>query len=156
MPTQVEGVAAGLRAWARGSFAEEAAVELLARAFDGRFCRQGAPWVRPAARPGWYSLDPDAIHTFSGGLSGGERRLLAVVAALAGDRPLEDLGGVLSGVDRAHLGLILAALAHAGGSHQHSDLVLTGNGSCRIVKLPALVAWPVDPARGLAGQETLL
>lgn len=147
MRSRIDPIATGLRLWARGSYAEEAAVELLVRAFDGRFCRDGAPWVRPTGRPGWYSLDPDAIHTFSGGLSGGERRLLAVVAALAGDRPLDDLGGILAGVDRAHLALILAALAHAGGSHQHSELIVTGNGSCSFVELPALVRWPADAAR---------
>ena len=140
-------VVAGLRSWARGSYAEEAAVELLVRAFGGRFARDGAPWVRATGRPDFFTLDPDQIDRFSGGLSGGERRLLAVVGALAGDRPLEDLAGIVAGVDRAHLALILASLAHAGGSHQHSDLVVTGDGSCSFVELPALVRWPTDTAR---------
>lgn len=140
-------VVAGLRAWARGSYAEEAAVELLVRAFDGRFCRDGAPWIRATGRPDFFTLDPDQIDRFSSGLSGGERRLLAVVAALAGDRPLDDVGGIVAGVDRAHLALILAALAHAGGSHQHSDLVMTGDGSCSFVELPALIRWPTNTAR---------
>lgn len=145
--TTPAAVAAGMRAWARGSYSEEAAVELLVRAFGGRFCREGLPWVRATGRPGWYSLDPDAIEESSGGLSGGERRLLAMVAALGGDGPLEDLGGILAGVDRTHLALILAALAHAGGSHQHSDLVVAGDGSCRFVELPPLVSWPASAVR---------
>ena len=43
----------GLRRWARGAYAEEAAVELLVRSFGGRFCSTGYPWVRRCDRPGW-------------------------------------------------------------------------------------------------------
>lgn len=138
---------AGLREWARGSYADEAAVELLVRGFGGRFVREGAPWVRPGRRPGYFWVDAGAIVTFSAALSGGERRFLAVVAALVGDRALDDLVSIVSGMDRAHLALVLAALAHTGGSHQHSDLVVTGDGSCTFVELPALVRWPASTAR---------
>lgn len=138
-------VADGLRAWARGCYPDQAALELLIRAFDGQFACDGAPWIRPGARPGLYSLDPDKIETHAGGLSGGERRVLAVVAALAGDRPLRDLCGILAGVDRPHLALILAALAHAGGSHEHSEVIFTANHRVEFVDLPALIAWPSDP-----------
>ncbi|MBA8794031.1 hypothetical protein FHX74_001636 [Friedmanniella endophytica] len=135
-----------LRVWARGSYADEAAVELLARAFDGRFAVEGVPWVRPTGRPGCSYLDPDAIDTYSGGLSGAERRVLAVVAALTGDRPLHDLSGILVGVDRPNLGLILAALAHAGGSHQQADLILTPENRVEFVELPALIDWAAPRA----------
>ena len=94
---------AGLRAWARGSYAEEAAVELLARSFGGRFASTGWPWVCACDRSGWFWLHAEAIWTGSGVLSGGERRLLNVVAALVGGQPLTDLGGTLAGLDRANL-----------------------------------------------------
>ena len=108
----------GLRTWGRGMYATEAAVELLVRSFGGRFADAGQPWIRH--RPGGYWLDTDALAEMSGGLSSGERRVLAVVKALASDRPLDDLPDVLVGVDREQLTLILAALSHAAGSHQHS------------------------------------
>ena len=41
----------GLRRWARGAYAEEAAVELLVRSFGGRFCSTGYP-LGPAAATG--------------------------------------------------------------------------------------------------------
>jgi hypothetical protein len=34
-----------LQAWAAGSYADTAAVELLARAFGGRFAWPGRPWI---------------------------------------------------------------------------------------------------------------
>ena len=42
-------------------------------------------------------------------LSGGEQRVLAIVQALADAGPLWNLGGILAGVDRDNLTLILAA-----------------------------------------------
>lgn len=47
---------ASLRAWARGSYGDEAAVELLIRSFGGRFALPGSPWVAPRARPDEYWL----------------------------------------------------------------------------------------------------
>ncbi|ALV47801.1 hypothetical protein MB46_19955 (plasmid) [Arthrobacter alpinus] len=35
-----------------------------------------------------------------------------------------DLGNVLSGLDRKPIDLVLAAMAHAGESHEHSDFVV--------------------------------
>jgi hypothetical protein len=138
---------AGLRAWARGSCAEEAAVELLARAFSGRFASTSWPWVKSCDRPGWFWLDPDAIWTGTGVLSGGERRMLNAIAALLGGQPLSDLGGTLAGLDRANLGLLLAAFAHAGGSHEHAMLILNDDGRLAGIDRPgALVAWPDVPA----------
>ncbi|QDP94799.1 hypothetical protein FOE78_01690 [Microlunatus elymi] len=133
---------AGLRAWARGSYAEEAAVELLARSFGGRFASTGWPWVQQCDRAGWFWLNPDAIWTGSGALSGGERRLLNVVAALVGGQPLTDLGGILAGLDRQNLALVLAAFAHAGGSHEHALLIMTADGQPSFDRPGALIGWP--------------
>lgn len=130
-------VVAGLRAWAKGSYPDEAAVELLARALRGRFATADQPWVRPLGDRVRFWVDPLAITDWSGGLSGGERRLLAVVACLLGGDPV-DLVDVAPGVDRDNLTLILAAVAHAGGSHQHSNF-RTG------AQLGPIVHWPSGP-----------
>ena len=124
-------------------YASEAAVELLVRSFGGRFADAGQPWIRH--RPGGYWLDTDALAEMSGGLSGEERRVLAVVQALASEGPLADLPGVLAGVDREHLTLILAAFSHAAGSHQHS-LVRRDALTASYYRPGPIVPWP-DPAR---------
>lgn len=133
---------AGLRAWAKGSYPEEAAVELLARSFGGRFASTGWPWVRPCEGGGWFWLDPDAIWTGSGGLSSGERRLLNVVAALVGGQPLADLGGTVAGLDRRNLTLVLAALAHTAGSHEQTVMIMTADDTPSFEQPGALVEWP--------------
>lgn len=137
---------AGLRAWARGAYDQEAAVELLVRAFDGRFARPGHAWIVTAARADRCAVRLDATRlaeaASSGPYSGGERRLLAIVASLAGACPVV-LAEVIPGLDRTIAALVLAAIAYANGSHEHSDLVLnpdTGKG--RIVRLPGLYPWP--------------
>jgi hypothetical protein len=142
MAANLNTTIAGLRAWAKGSYPEEAAVELLARAFGGRFADQGWPWVRSCEHSGWYWLDPDAIWTGTGTLSSGERRMLNVIAALIGGQPLTDLGGTLTGLDRRNLALVLAAFAHAAGSHEQSVLIMTGNDTATLERPGALVAWP--------------
>jgi hypothetical protein len=135
------GIVRGLRRWAAGLLGLEAAVELLLRASGGRFGRAGCPWIRVENGCVW--LDPDLITPNLGGLSGGERRTLAVVDALASGRALPDLSGVLAGLDRASLELVIAAMAHAAGSHSHSELVPGRTlGSVRIRRLPPLVPWP--------------
>jgi hypothetical protein len=97
---------AALRAWSAGSYSDTAVVELLARAFGGRFAGAGHPWIgTDAAGRTW--LDGDALRAASG-LSGGERRVLALVAALIDLQPVE-IVDVVSGLDRHHLDLVLAA-----------------------------------------------
>lgn len=118
----------GLRAWAAGSYPLTAAVELLARAFDARFTRPALPWIATRddstdadrATPARWWLDADALALAAqdGPYSGGERRLLAIAASLAGGGPV-DLCEAVPGLDRGLLDLVLAAIAHAGGSHDH-------------------------------------
>ena len=72
----------GLRWWAQGSLSDQAAVELLARSFRGRYLRPGAVWVRPCARSGWYWLDAEALADFASTRVGDERQVLALVARL--------------------------------------------------------------------------
>ncbi|MCB0912482.1 MAG: hypothetical protein KDB60_12785 [Propionibacteriaceae bacterium] len=52
MNTDPDVVADGLRAWARGIYPLEAAVELLIRSCGGRFASSGMPWVQPGEEPG--------------------------------------------------------------------------------------------------------
>lgn len=140
---QQAAVIDGLRRWARGAYAEEAAVELLVRAFDGRFCSAGWRWMQPCEVPGWFWLDGEQLIHGTGALSGAERRVLAVAGALASGNALPDLGGVLASLDRMNLALVLAALAHAGGSHEQVDVEVQGD---RLVhrRLGPLVDWPTS------------
>ena len=128
-----------LRTWAAGSYADTAAVELLARAFGGRFAGAGHPWIGTDTT-GRTWLDGDALRAASG-LSGGERRVLALVAALIDAQPVE-IVDVVSGLDRQHLDLVLAALAHAGGSHEHAAVVIDPDGAAHLSRPGSLHPWP--------------
>jgi hypothetical protein len=135
-----DDVPARLRCWARGLYGVEAAVELLLRAFGGRFADPGWPWILSDAQCVW--LDGSRIHNGIGALSGGEQRILQLVEALATGAPIGRLDDVLAGLDRAGLLLVLAAVAHAGGSHTDACLIRTDDGSIGWQRLPALVDWP--------------
>jgi hypothetical protein len=117
-----------------------ASVELLLRAFSGRFANPSWRWVitEPDGRA-W--VDVDALNAGTGVLSGGERRILAMVAALINEGPV-DVVDVVSGLDRAHLHLVLAALAHAAGSHEHTDVVIDPYGVAHLSRVGALLPWP--------------
>jgi hypothetical protein len=126
----------------------EAATELLLRGFGGKFAAPGNPWVHTSAEPqgsgqvrAW--IDFAAIPEEVGPLSGGERRFLMLAASLAEDVPVV-LGDLVSGLDRENRDLVLAAIAHAGGSHQHSDIRIHDDGSMTRGKgyLDSLHPWP--------------
>jgi hypothetical protein len=126
----------------------EAATELLLKAFGGKFAAPGNPWVHTSTEPegpgqvrAW--IDFAAIPEEVGPLSGGERRFLMLAASLAEDVPVV-LGDLVSGLDRENLDLVLAAIAHAGGSHQHSDIRFNEDGSMSLGKgyLDSLHPWP--------------
>ena len=129
-----------LRRWARGMYTTEAAVELLIRAQDGTFASIDRPWILPGDHGYW--IDLPAITEHLDGLSGGEQRLLRIAASIGSDEATPvNLGNVLSGLDRPTLRLVLAAVAHAGGSHQHSSLVIDRDGHATITKEPSLFVW---------------
>jgi hypothetical protein len=118
MPDQDRGVAAQLRAWAKGSYSLEAGVELLLRAFDGRFVQSGYAWIKQDSDTSW--VDFAAIPGNLSGLSGGERRFLLLVASLTvGERI--DLADCLGGLDHKTLALVLAGVAHVAGSHEQTE-----------------------------------
>ena len=130
---------AGLREWAAGSLPMSAAAEVLIRSFAGRFALPGRPWIRrePGGRV-W--VDVGVLRAQAGVLSGGERRVLDVVAALLDERPVA-ITDVVAGLDRSSLHLVLAALAHAGGSHEHADVAVGPDGIARLTRPGPLIAW---------------
>lgn len=108
-----------LRAWARGLYPLEAATELLIRGCGGRFAETGQAWVHVEDHGrAWIDFDELAEQLAAGGpWSGGERRILSLAASLGADGGL--LNENLPGLDRDNLALVLAAVSHAGGSHEH-------------------------------------
>lgn len=119
-----------LRAWARGSYAAEAAVEMLARAFGGRFAAPGWPWIvapgeerggNMRSREHWLDAEELLNAASTGPLSGGERTYLRLVAGMFGQAHV-DLSDV-AGLDRDLQAMVLAGLSHAGGAHQHPRTV---------------------------------
>jgi hypothetical protein len=129
----------------------EAAVELLIRALDGRLLH--GPWIvktggHPHPR---YHFDGTLADVHAGVLSGGERRVLAIAASLTGEPGTAvTLDDVLSGLDRDTLAVVLAAVAHAAGTHDHSRLTPDPNGrwvdeqgrAFPSRRLGPLYAWP--------------
>lgn len=144
-------IAQALRAWAKGIYPIEAGVELLIRTG-----LTGGPWVRcnTEARDRWWvdvdEINPNTIGTYSGG----QRRLLRIAASLLGGEAA-NLYEDVPGLDRAHLALVLAAIAHAGGSHEHSGPPqpdptgrFTINGvRSSWARLPSLCSWPAAGSR---------
>lgn len=105
-----------LRAWAKGDYLTEAAVELLIRAKGGRFARESQPWIEPLEPSGsLYRVDWDRLHEELGVVSGGERRFLNIAVSMGSpDHPV-DLSNNLTSLDDELLLLVLAATAHAAG-----------------------------------------
>ena len=133
-----------LRAWARGSHPCAAGVELLLRAFGGRFARADQPWI-VTETGGRVWLDGDGLSEHLPVLSGGERRVLGVVLALVDPTP-DRLVDLAAGIDRDHLDFVLAAIAHAGGSHEHALLVSDlENGTAHLERPGSLHPWPDEP-----------
>lgn len=143
-----------LRAWAKGTYPQEAATELLLRAHGGRFAGPGKPWIGTSTNAdgetveAWIDFEAIPEHANAGTYSGGERRFLLLTASFGAGVPI-DLSDVITGLDREIVDLALAAVSHAAGSHQHSGLSYHGNGTPKaFVRLTALYPWPSK-----AGQE---
>ena len=149
---------AGLRSWAKGLYPLEAAVEILVRAFGGRFAAPGHPWIQPCDQPGWWWLDVTMlVDDQIGHLSGGKQRVLRIVASLAGGAPVS-LADNLPGLDRELTDLVLVGLAHANGSHEHPDLRVDYARGVAVLngRLPSLHPWPgaVQPGSADAPRPT--
>jgi hypothetical protein len=70
------------------------------------------PWVRETPA-GLLRIDPDAADAESGYLSGGERRVLALVMSLVSEGHPVDLGDAITGIDPTTAELVILALGHA-------------------------------------------
>ena len=104
------------------------AAGLVAIALDGD-AADGGPW----AAVHWGELER-ALRSGTISGSSGQERLLRAAAGLADGQPV-DLADLTAGIDRAELGLLLAAVAHAAGSHEHRE----PGGAL----LGSVVPWPV-------------
>jgi hypothetical protein len=132
-----------------GDYAAEAGVLLLAN--DGYWLARlrAAGMITVEAEPvggelwariEWAELDAALA---DGRLPGSPEGLavLRVAVSLADGRPV-DLAEVAVALDRRTLGLVLAALAHAAGSHDHCAPAPAGHGADADLRLGPLVAWP--------------
>ena len=128
-----------LRAWARGLYTTEAATELLIRAHRGAFVHPSRPWI--FREDDWCWIDFASIPDHLNALSGGEQRLLRIAASLGSSDPVINLGEEITGLDRPTLYLVLAAIAHAGGSHEQSGLAFDSHGRAAIIWEPSLQPW---------------
>jgi hypothetical protein len=134
-----------------GDYAAEAAVLLLVDsgywlprlqaaglidiALDGD--ADGGPWAAVM----WSELDRSLRAGVIGG-SSGQLRMLRAAASLADGQPI-DLADLTAGLDRGELTLVLAALAHAAGSHEHRAVVRDAGGALQAgALLGPVVAWP--------------
>jgi hypothetical protein len=133
-----------------GDYAAEAGVLLLAN--DGYWLARlrAAGMITVEAEPvggelwgriEWAELDDARA---DGRLPGSPEGLavLRVAASLADGRPV-DLAEVAVALDRRTLGLVLAALAHAAGSHDHC--APADQGADADFRLGPLIAWPSRP-----------
>lgn len=148
-------LASAVRAWANGIYSTEAGVELLIR--HGKAIYAGAPWITALEplgpdRPDMAAIDVDVLLEETGGWSGSERRVVRIAASLLGG-PAVELHEDLPGLDRRNLALVLAAVAHANGSHEHAQMLMDDdhqpqrgeNGRIAFEHLPALYPWPQNP-----------
>lgn len=127
-----------LRAWAKGTLPAEAGVELLVRI---RPVRRSDPWI-VVTDHGTTHVDPFALVEHTGTWSGAEHRAARVAASLLDGEPV-DLSEDVSNLDRYLLTCVLAAVAHAAGSHEQSDHVEREDGTSRgFQRLPRLLEWP--------------
>jgi len=112
------------------------AAGLITIALDGE--ADGGPW----AAVQWADLD-GALRTGAIAGTGGQRRLLRAAAGLADGQPV-DLADLTAGVDRRELTLLLAAVAHAAGSHEQAAVVPSPDGVPGPRRpVGPVVAWPV-------------
>ena len=138
---------ADLRAWAKGMYTTEAAVELLIRGFDGRFAAAGNPWIIDNDNGGHW-VDFQTVPEQTGALSTGERAYVHIAASIGlggSDGPTVNLSDTIASLGREQLDMVLAGLAHANGSHSHSDMAVDHlTGRVALIKLDTLYPWPGD------------
>ena len=161
----IEDLSTRLRANAKGSHPAEAAIELLIRSdvwlrrsgFRAACVKTRGPTEEyPHHEVGAYldwdavgnaltaSTDGQPVPEWLGVCSGGERRLIRIAHDIA-DGPMSDVGAL----DRGNVALVVAAVSHASGAHEHGNTVLTLDADGVLRRSPAtpensgpLFPWP--------------
>ncbi|TYL50444.1 hypothetical protein [Agromyces mariniharenae] len=135
-------IATRVRAWAKGMYPTEAGAELLIR--HGAI-HDGAPWLTDHG--GLTSIDTFVLLDETGAWSGGERRIVAIAASLLDGAPV-DLCDIIPGLDRKNLALVLAAIAHANGSHEDGGIRFSDDGvPLGFYRDSSLYPWPEPISR---------
>lgn len=136
LTTCFDDLAAALRAWAKGLFSTEAAVELL---IGHRWWLSREDFLEIAVEFGcgiaegavMAAVDWEAaVAALEAGrlpCSGGEGRMLRLAASVAGGVAV-DLGSVLPGLDERNITLVAGAVLHAAG---HRELRVVAGGERR-------------------------
>lgn len=150
-------VAAGLRLWAAGVHADEAAltgaaVELVVRACGGEFTDPGWPWIREGSESdplGLVWLDPAAMSVWKGGQA--EHAVMDFIEALAGGRPVRWLPDLLRVLDRPTRRLVLAAFDYAAADRRDVAVYAFGGDPWQLVDnlSPASRFWPPNELNAL-------
>ncbi len=144
-----------LRTWAKGIYPAEAAVELLIR--QGKAIYEGAPWLREGdtlAGERLVYIDVDELVNESGAWSGGERRVVDIAASLLDPDRQVNLNHAISGLDRPYQALVLAAIAHAAGSHEGVAVRVDEHGRAHLQRAGTLFGWPDDEAAAPAANPS--
>jgi hypothetical protein len=137
-PMSTEDHEAALREWARGMTTLVAATELLIRT---GFAQAWRPWIHHDENTHRPWVDFDEILNLSGALSGGERRVLSIVASLGGTTPIV-LGDEVAGLDRRWTELVSTAIIHAAGFIEPTSDIVYEDGIPTTVTVPPLARWP--------------
>jgi len=144
-----------LRQHAKGMYTYEAGTELLIRSgWTARTSFQNDVLEPFDDQSGWWInwealgeiLEPESMRASQIlAASGGELRMLRLAHSMAAG-PLND---DVPGLDRANIAIVLAAIAHLGGTHEHSDIVPDPDGKylvngepASIKRLGSLYPWP--------------
>lgn len=102
-----------------GVYPIEAGAELLIR--QGKAIREGAPWLRdvgPETGQRMVAIGPETLWVESRGWSASERRIVNLAVSLIDGEVMVNLKDAVYGLDSTNLELVLAAMAHAAGSHE--------------------------------------
>lgn len=136
-----------LRTWSAGDYPLEAATELLLRGFGGRFADTSRGWIM-RDRMGRYVVDFASIPAGISSLTEGEQGFLRIASSLGEGGPVQ-LSEVLPGMDPRNIMLILAAVAHAAGTHADTDFRVDQEGRMHVGADPSLYPWPNPQQRDL-------
>mgnify|MGYP003499512002 FL=1 len=125
-------VVIALEGWARGAYDCEAAVMMLTRGTMWRRLKGDLLSVKAIGTDeeggrGWMDRDALEEYALDNGLSGGERRVLWLIASLLGVVTAPPIGELLSGIDDRNVAVFLQAAAHLAGWHERGEsTVVTG------------------------------